>query len=286
MKAYENYEKMLENICQATYIYMTIHHMKAMVIGLSGGIDSALSAALCYEAKKRIHHDIEIIGVSIPIESDSYEGLRAKNAGVSFCDRFIYEGMTGVYNVLKGELIKSDIKEKIRCGNIKARLRMIKLFDIANEHDGLVISTDNLTEYLLGFWTLHGDVGNFGMIQELWKTEVYGLTEYLALLYYQQKKMAKHSTLIEAINVMPTDGLGITKSDFDQIYPDYDKNLSPKEIYQEIDQILMNYDPISSMDDVTKRYHATSFKRVDPYSIPREYITGEKEDDNHLGVGQ
>jgi NH3-dependent NAD+ synthetase len=154
---------------------------------------------------------------------------------------------------------------------------MIKLFDIANEEDGLVLSTDNLTEYLLGFWTLHGDVGNYGMIQELWKTEVYGLTECLSLLYHREKRMVKHSVLTEAIKAMPTDGLGISNSDFDQIYPDYDKTLKPKEVYAQIDKVLMNYDPSDPMNDVTKRYHATTFKRVDPYSIPREYITGEED---------
>ena len=285
MRICDNYEKMLANICQATYVYMTINHMKSMVIGLSGGIDSAISAALAYEAKKRIGHGIKIIGINIPIESGSYEILRAKNAGVAFCDEFRIEGMPIPYNQLRKELVGSGPKEKIRCGNIKARLRMIKLFDIANKHDGLVISTDNYTEYLLGFWTLHGDVGNFGMIQELWKTEVYGLAEYLASIYKKKNKMVKYSTLIEAIDAIPTDGLGISNSDFDQIYPDYDRTSTPREIYEQIDQILINYDSSAPMNDVTRRYHATSFKRSDPYSIPREYITGEKENDNHIDAG-
>jgi len=273
-----DYEKMLENIVQATYIYMTVNHMKAMVIGLSGGIDSALSVALVFEAKKRINHDIKIIGVSIPIESDSDEVLRAKNAGVAFCDEFRLEGLACMYYPLMKELIHNSKKVKIRCGNLKARLRMIKLFDIANENDGLVISTDNLTEYLLGFWTLHGDVGNFGMLQELWKTEVYGLADYLYLKYNEEGELEKSKVLFDAINAIPTDGLGVSSSDFDQIYPGYDKNLTPREVYKEVDQLLIDYDPSDPMNDVTKRYHATTFKRVDPYSIPREYITGGEDD--------
>jgi nicotinamide-nucleotide amidase len=278
MKICEDYEKILENIIQATYIYMTVNNMASMVIGLSGGIDSALSAALCYEAKKKIQHDIRIIGVTIPIQSEDSEIERASDAGESFCDEFRSEGLMIPYLNLKHLLIKSDIKDDIRCGNIKARLRMIKLFDIANENGGLVISTDNYTEYLLGFWTLHGDVGNFGMIQNLWKTEVYGLADYLYLKYNDEGKLRKSQVLFDAINATPTDGLGITESDFDQIHPKYDKNLTPMEIYTQIDQMLINYDPTEPMNDVTKRYHATSFKRNDPYSIPREYIIGEEND--------
>lgn len=44
-------------------------------------------------------------------------------------------------------------------GNIQARLRMIYLYNLASIHKGLVMSTDNQTEYQLGFWTIHGDVG-------------------------------------------------------------------------------------------------------------------------------
>lgn len=58
-------------------------------------------------------------------------------------------------------------------GNLQARCRMIHLYDLAGIHGGLVMSTDNQTEYQLGFWTIHGDVGDFDPIQDLWKTEVY-----------------------------------------------------------------------------------------------------------------
>lgn len=57
----------------------------------------------------------------------------------------------------------------------QARCRMMYLYDIASRHKGLVMSTDNQTEYQLGFWTIHGDVGDFDPIQDLWKTEVYEL---------------------------------------------------------------------------------------------------------------
>ena len=276
MKICKDYKIMFENIIRETSDYMTIHHMKAMIIGISGGIDSALCAAIAHEAKKRITHEISIIGVSIPIQSEGIEVERSRLVGEAFCDHFRLDGIASIYYPLKGDLVATAKKYKIRCGNIKARLRMIKLFDIANENDGLVISTDNYTEYLLGFWTLHGDVGNFGPIQNLWKTEVYGLTDYLFKGYKEQGKLKKSEALYETINAIPTDGLGITDSDFDQIYPEYNRSLRPSEVYEKIDEMLMNYNPVASLNNVTRRYINSSFKRYDPYNIPRELITGEQ----------
>jgi len=275
MKFCENYKQMVENIIQLTSEYMTIHHMKSMIIGLSGGIDSTFCAALAYEAKKRIKHDISLIGITIPIETSIDETKRAQVTGEAFCDHFRIEGMQEIYWALRDELVCTSPYRKIREGNIKARLRMIKLFDAAKENDGLVLSTDNWTEYLLGFWTLHGDVGNFGMIQELWKTEVYGLAYYLCTQYTVAGELKKSEALFEGINAIPTDGLGITDSDFDQIMPGYDKSLDSREVYRKIDRLLMNHNPVLPVNDVTRRYVETSFKRNDPYNIKREDIIGK-----------
>lgn len=63
----------------------------------------------------------------------------------------------------------------------------------ASIHKGLVMSTDNQTEYQLGFWTIHGDVGDFDPIQDLWKTEVYGLANYLRDRYRSKALEALHN---------------------------------------------------------------------------------------------
>jgi NH3-dependent NAD+ synthetase len=137
----------------------------------------------------------------------------------------------------------------------------------------MVLSTDNYTEYLLGFWTLHGDVGDFGMIQNLWKTEVYGLAEYLVKKFNLLGQYKRADTIKKCIDAVPTDGLGVTDSDFDQILPDYDKNMSPKEIYQEIDETLrLRLSAAHDRSEVVKRFRATEFKRNNPFNIPRKYI--------------
>lgn len=112
---------------------------------------------------------------------------------------------------------------------------------VLNTIKNLVISTDNQTEYQLGFWTIHGDVGDFDPIQGLWKTEVYELAKWLIGYYYGcgiKKEVGtdgarKICDMCEAIkksmSLTPTDGLGISNSDLEQI---------GAKSYNEVDDIL------------------------------------------------
>lgn len=273
-----NYEKMFENIVGSAYSYIASNKIKALVIGMSGGIDSTLTAALAREIINRLGPGIKLIGRSMDIESNPSEINRAVNAMGAFCHGCGVDTMTDFYRTATKELMwvggsSNSTKDRIRRGNIKARLRMIRLYDLANSLDGMVLSTDNYTEYLLGFWTLHGDVGDFGMIQNLWKTEVYGLAEYLAKKLNLSGHHIQADALKECVGAVPTDGLGVTNSDFDQILPDYDKNMSPKETYHEIDEILrLRRGAAHEHSEIVKRHRATEFKRNNPFNIPREYI--------------
>jgi NAD+ synthetase len=282
-----DYEKMFENIVASVCDYISKSKVKSLVIGMSGGIDSALTAALAKEVGARLYHKITLEGRIIDIESDPHEMKRANLVAEAFCHRYNYVNLTKENKMLRSRIMNNplsnyncygdiDTSKKIRSANIKARLRMMHLYDLANECGGMVLSTDNYTEYLLGFWTLHGDVGDFGMIQNLWKTEVYGLAEYLVGKFNRERKYFQADALNECINAIPTDGLGVTNSDFDQIYPDYNKNMAPRDVYKIIDEMLINYTVLnirSPKDDkVINRHKATEFKRNNPFNIPREYI--------------
>jgi NH3-dependent NAD+ synthetase len=134
----------------------------------------------------------------------------------------------------------------------------------------MVLSTDNWTELMLGFWTLHGDVGDYGMIQNLDKTEVYELAEYIVSDLRSKGATKKADALQTCIVAVPTDGLGITNSDLDQIQA---------ETYQEVDTILHSYldkrDISFKEHPVVLRHERTHFKRKNPVSIPRSKIFGE-----------
>ena len=268
-----DYDLMIYNIKKSLAGYLTANPtLKSLVVGLSGGIDSALTCILAAETLTDIP-DVRLIGRSIPIETNTdQETQRGEKVGRLFSDSYETCDLSAAYRNLYHELVPQDraeddsFNEKIRRGNIKARLRMIYLFDLAHANSGMVLSTDNLTELLLGFWTLHGDVGNYGLIQNLWKTEVYGLAAHLEDRYRQSGRTEKADALSDCIDAVPTDGLGITSSDFDQL---------EVTTYQAADRLLTEHlkDPSAYPDHpVIRRYHATRFKRSDPINIRREEI--------------
>ncbi len=273
----DDYQLMLSNIKSKLASYLTENNqLKSLVVGLSGGIDSALTCVIANEAIKDMQN-VTLIGRSLPIETNKKEEiLRGETIGKLFCDDFETLDLTNAHKNLYQHIVSQkrikDIsasklyEEKIRQGNIKARIRMIYLFDLAHFKKGMVLSTDNFTELMLGFWTLHGDVGNFGFFQYLWKTEVYGLAKYLETEYRKKNQEKKADALKASIDAVPTDGLGITTSDFDQIkVPDY----------ATADNILLKYlngDQADEDHPVIKRYIATKFKRLDPLNIERENI--------------
>jgi NAD+ synthetase len=276
-----NYKKTIENIRKELKNYLIENKLKSMVVGISGGIDSALVCALAYPVAKELN--IELIGRSITIETNKPDEIeRARNIGNNFCTNFKEINLTTEYLNLKDLTSDSDtiinIKEtdreiKIRLGNIKARVRMIYLYDIAQKNKGFGLSTDNFTELLLGFWTLHGDVFDYGMIQELWKTEVYNMTEWLSI--NENLNINGSSALKSMLNAVATDGLGITSSDLDQILPDWkDRYNTTREGYSEVDMILENYLVNGSYNNhiVVKRYLSTEFKRNNPINLKRENI--------------
>lgn len=262
-----NYEHVFNVLVDKTAEYVTSNNLKAMVLGISGGIDSTVVAAICHEVSKKT--DIPLIGRSLPIKNKEDEFSVSELVGEAFCDEFKVFNLSNSYKAslfdlcVDAGLIKdckgydwywvSDLEEltgrtPIANGNLQARCRMKHLYDIASIHKGLVMSTDNQTEYQLGFWTIHGDVGDFDPIQDLWKTEVYGLANYLRDRYRSKALEALHNDYKETCDkyramsyavyssckLIPTDGLGISNSDLEQI---------GAKSYDEVDDILSRYIP-------------------------------------------
>lgn len=264
-------EIVIYNIRQELERYITEYKLKSLVIGESGGIDSAICTVLCKPVCDKLN--IKLIGRSISIETNSEdEKSRGKAIGDAFCTDFSEVDLTTHYLSLRDSIEEDTVENpndrayRVRVGNIKARLRMIYLYNLAQKHSGIVISTDNYTEYLQGFWTLHGDVGDVAPIQNLWKTEVYELSQYLVdnELLDTEKKQA----LQRCIDCVPTDGLGITSSDLEQL---------GAKTYSEVDEILKEYskDPDNSLFDNTKvvqRFKSTIYKRNNPYNFPRDLL--------------
>lgn len=270
----KNFIKPIENIQNILGEYIKKNGLKALVLGISGGIDSALCAALAAPVCQKLN--IELICRSITISTNKIDEIeRAEMIGKAFGTDFKEIDLSHLFDILQLAIAEdyknadfSDMAFKIRGGNLKARIRMMYLYDLAASKKAMVLSTDNYTELLLGFWTLHGDVGDYGMIQNLWKTEVYAMSRYMASQY---KEPEKTKALMDCVNAIATDGLGITSGDLEQIQA---------KSYEEVDQILIrmlkNPDDKSLKDNkVVQRKMNSEYKRSNPYNIPRNEITEE-----------
>ena len=231
----------------ATQKYLEDNNLCAMILGISGGLDSTVTAAICHEVEKR-NPELKFYGISLPCSSNtSTENDSASLCMKAFCKSGQYwtENLQKEYLLMKATCCQRHSPTTIGQGNIKARLRMIYLYDMANYTSGLVMDTDNLTEHYLGFFTIHGDVADYNPIGGLWKHEVYELANYLLREYYKLSDPTDDGyiqmALRAAIGIMPTDGNGVNNfGDMGQIAPAFahDNNI---EAYTKVDDIIQTY---------------------------------------------
>lgn len=241
-----DYGKIFENMIQETQKYLENNNLWAMVLGISGGIDSTVTAAICHEVEKR-NPDLKFIGISLPCTSNSIdENDSAQKCLKAFCkeNQYYTENLQKEYMLMRATCSQRHLMTTIGQGNIKARLRMMVLYNEANYFSGCVMDTDNLTEHYLGFFTIHGDVADLNPIGGLWKHEIYELARWLHDEYYQVPfgpDGDKYYALEYALNITPTDGNGVNDlGDMGQIAPQFahDNNY---EAYKKVDDIIQTY---------------------------------------------
>lgn len=178
--------------------------VNGVVIGLSGGIDSGVTAALCTRALGAEN----VLGLVMPcgsIPEDTRDGHRtAQHLGVA-AKEIQLSGVLDAF-VSAGKLDTEDI---LNLANVKARLRMAMCY--AHSGNRLVAGTGNMSETVTGYWTKWGDgAADFLPIAELWKDEVRELAEYLELPRW-------------IIDRVPSAGLWVNQSDEDEMGVTYDE---------------------------------------------------------------
>lgn len=256
-------DRVIDTIQSEVEQYIQSYRLNALVLGVSGGIDSALCAALLAPVCKK--NGIPLIGRSITIETNPEDEIaRSIAIGEAFCTQFEHLDLTPLYFEFRKWITVEDqsLRTRLRLGNVKARMRMMMIYDLAQKEGGIVIGTDNYTEYLTGFWTLHGDVGDYAPLFHLWKTEVYRVAKHFLASCNEAQKAA----LEACIEATPIDGLGISSHDCEQLGVDN---------YDQADQIFQAYftgDNSWENHPLIQKFKNSTYKRENPYSITRKRL--------------
>ena len=209
--------------------YVTKNGFGDVVVGLSGGIDSALTAALCVEAigSARVH------GVSMPSRYSS-EGTRsdarrlAESLGIDFREIAIEPTVDAFAGALAESFAgrEPDLTEE----NLQARIRGTLLMALSNKFGWLVIATGNKSELSVGYSTLYGDLaGGFALIKDVYKTDVFRLSRRL------NERAERELIPASIIERAPSAELRADQRDEDSL-PPYPKLDAVLEAYVELDR--------------------------------------------------
>ncbi|HUH16305.1 MAG TPA: NAD+ synthase [Gaiellaceae bacterium] len=212
-------EQMRRALGLALRDYVGKNGFAEVVLGLSGGIDSALVAALAADAlgPERVHC------VSMPSRYSS-EGTQsdarrlAESAGCDFREIPI-EGMVGAFHAA------GVGTTGLAAENLQARVRGMTLMSLSNEHGWLVLATGNKSELSVGYSTLYGDLaGGFALIKDVYKTDVFRLARHL------NERAGRELIPVSIIERPPSAELRPDQRDEDSLPP-----------YEELDRVLEAY---------------------------------------------
>ena len=219
---------------------------REVVLGISGGIDSALTAAICADAlgTDRVHT------VSMPSRYSS-EGTRddarevSENLGLDFREIPIESIVEAFGEALAGSFAgrEPDLTEE----NLQARVRGTLLMALSNKFGWLVVSTGNKSEMAVGYATLYGDmVGGFALLKDVYKTDVFRLSRHL------NDRAGRDVIPVTTIERPPSAELRAEQRD-DQSLPPYELLDPVLEAYVELDR---------SREELLAEFDAATVERV------------------------
>ncbi|MES2680423.1 MAG: NAD(+) synthase [Bacteroidota bacterium] len=230
--------------------YSETSRTEGFVVGISGGIDSAVTSTLCAHTGKRV------IVLNLPIRQFSAEFNRSEEHIQWLKKSFNNVESTTVDLTTALETLENtfppDIQDFLTMANTRARLRMTTLYAFATRHRLLVAGTGNKVEdFGVGFYTKYGDGGvDISPIADLYKTEVYALGKAL--------------NVVESIlNAKPTDGLfEDNRTDEDQLGASYPELEWAMAYIQNDDQHPLNPRQKKVMEIYTSRHNANRHKMI------------------------
>ena len=224
---------------------------KIAILGLSGGLDSTVAAILCKKA------GLDLFGIILPYRK---KGLEDSKKIAEFLNlpkkRTMIVDIGEAVDVQKKGLERIMKLDKVDLGNMMARQRMIVQYALARKLKGLVVGTEDLSEYFLGYFTLHGDQAcDISPVSSLFKTQLFELAEYLGAPKWLLSK--KPSPGLWQGQTAENE-LGFSYKIADPILYLYCVKKYPKE------KIIKKGFNQKIVDKVIERVKATEYKRQDP----------------------
>ncbi len=209
MNRVEDYNLLKNRIVNWIKDYADSNNIQALVVGVSGGIDSAVVSTLCATTK------LPTFALGMPIHQDHNQESLSDNHLAWLSKKFdnvktLKFDLTRTFETFKKTLNEYS-HDELALANTRSRFRMVTLYQIAGKYNGIVVGTGNKVEdYGVGFYTKYGDGGvDIAPIADLYKTEVRELGGYMGVIQ-------------EIIDATPTDGLWDDKrTDEDQLGVSY-----------------------------------------------------------------
>ena len=224
--------------------YLEDSHCKAYVLGLSGGVDSTLVAAI---ARKAVGKD-KLFCYALDIESNPADVEDAKKVAKELDSNLEVINLSKTYHAYLDDL-KGEQFIRLTKSNLKVRMRMVALFAFAQEHSGLVLGTDNMDERYVGYFTKYGD----------------GAADVLPIVYLTKKEVREAAELygVSSLLANRTPSAGLFEGQTDET------EMGIK--YEDLDNYLLGGKVEKSVEERIEHLHRISEHKRAPIPMPKEF---------------
>ena len=250
-------------ISEGTKDYILKSGFNKVLIGLSGGIDSALVSTIAVDILG--HENVECVKLPSQYTSnlsivDADELVKNLNCGIKTIP------ISKIYNLIKETLFPPslDQKENETEENIQSRVRGLILMALSNKSGRLLLTTGNKSELAVGYSTIYGDMcGGYNPIKDLYKTRLYQICKWRNLFHESWMKGSKGPIIpVSILEKQPTAELRPNQTDQD--------NLPPYEILDSILECLIEHD-MSISEIVNKGHEYNMVKKIEQLVFQSEY---------------